>query len=227
MIYHYIFTRWNKLLPGSSVYNYEKVSDPDLWMRDRHQRFKKYCYASVMKQTCMDFVWLLYFDEKTPDQHMKPYIGNPNIRIVFQYPMTHLQNAQNKFKSGDIIITSRLDSDDALAPHYIQIVQQLALSEHQPMPFIIDAEGVQYDEAKDKFYHVSYDTARSPFLSLVEKVGDDALKTCFYISHPQMPTKFPSVIVNDVLWCQVIHGYNVVNSIHGKAITERYDFWSK
>lgn len=211
-----------------SVYNNVNIADPALWMEHRMRLFEDITLPSVMKQTEKNFVWLLSFDQATPKEIIKKYSDLPNVHIIYKYPRTYLRDQLGKeIFSGDWIITSRLDNDDYIYPKFIERVQD----QFDETFKLVDTDGRQLDLETGKLYTVERKTCNSPFLSLIEKVGEpwmsvskdpkekkmikEPVKTVYYCSHSNMEWHFPAVKINEVLYRMVIHDWNQGNRIVG------------
>jgi len=219
---HYVLTRWNNIDTKRDVYTL--VKDPERWMRERVVLFEKYCLPAMMSQTDKDFIWVLGFSKDTPKKIYEKYQKLPNIRVVFDYPRDHIEGLYGtEIKKNDWIITSRLDNDDSVSPHYIrQLHEQLTYKEE-----VIDFSGYQYDTQTDKWYHSPYHDPVSPFLSLVENVKDSVV-TAMRFQHDRIATHYPGRFIDEPIYCQVIHGDNLACRIRGVPTNQKHDneFWN-
>lgn len=214
----------------SDIYNFdnERIPDPEKWNRERVVLFEKYCLNSIMNQTCHDFVWVLAFSRKTPPEIYEPYMELPNVRIIFDtHPFTYMQTlCGNELKIGEWVITTRLDNDDSVHPSFVQDIQDRFSEEYK----LIDFKGCQYDVDAKKFHAAGREYPNSPFISIVEKVGefdDFKLRTCYYKSHTHFHTTIKSEMHDDIRYCQIIHGNNIVNKIVGKEIEIENEFFKE
>jgi hypothetical protein len=230
MYKHYLFTRWNLLMEGQSVYNNPKVPDPDEWMEHRMKLFEKYTFPSVLNQTCRNFQWLLSFAKETPDAITDKYRSYPFVKVIYEYPADFVRGLYGKvLNNGDILITSRLDNDDTIEPTYIAKVQEQYLSEFNEDFLLVDTDGRQFDLKTGKYYTVARRSNNSPFISLIEKVGlkykslngteiTDPIKTVYYCSHSKMEWHFPSMKIPERLYTMIIHDRNITNKIVGELL---------
>lgn len=231
MFRHYLFTRWNLLMEGQTVYNNPQVPDPTEWMKHRVDLFESYCLPSVLNQTCRNFQWLLAFATETPREVIDRYNGYPFVKIIYQYPADYLRSLFGKnLNNGDYLITSRLDNDDTIEPAYIEKIQQQYLDGMDEDFLLVDTDGRQLELATGIYYDVARRSNNSPFISLIERLGvkykslngtqiDMPVKTCYYCSHSKMEWHFPSMKIPERLYTMIIHDRNITNKIVGKELT--------
>lgn len=231
MFKHFIFTRWNLLGPDPNlnIYTNPQVKDPEAWMEHRCNLFNEITLPSVMLQTNTNFTWLLAFARQTPKKVTDFYASFPRVKIIYDYPRTWSREKAG-LKTGEWVITSRLDNDDYIFPQYIEKVQERFNSEF----LIVDTDGRQLDLATGKHYTVERKTCNSPFISLIEKVNtpfmsisndpnekrliEDRVKTVYFCQHSKMEWHFPAVKINEVLYKMVIHDRNAANRIIGYEV---------
>jgi hypothetical protein len=120
---------------------------------------------------------------------------------------------------ADILLTSRLDSDDAIHEDAMGLVRQKA--EEVGPGFFVDLQHGLYVRANGScMRRVGWTgKAASPFVSLVE----DAQKprTVYCKSHSNVGKKMPIArIARKDMWIQVIHGRNV-GTFMGRQPTEK------
>lgn len=219
---HYLITRFN-----IGIYGRSKV-DPEAWMPERIRLFKTYCAPSVRTQTCQDFSWIVLVDRRTPDrdQHdilnaMRPevdelvYVDVPD-RFKFKedegeplwLPTFRLMVLSTQ---ADIIITSRLDNDDAIASDFMQEVKTMAARGCSGA--VVDFPyGSVYDESSGKAYAVNH-AKGSSFISLVSRVSSK-MHTVYRACHRTVAihaTKYMPVPNKSEMWLMVLHGNNMSN----------------
>ena len=132
-----------------------------------------------------------------------------NLRISLCAPGT-------RANTGEVsnLITTRLDSDDALAASYIER-SQLAARHHRG--FINFYGGIQL-VGDSVLYTV--DTS-NPFLSFVEEAVDANIQTVLSIEHYRAREAAPVLQLGGVAWLQVLHGGNVANLPAGCVFRRR------
>lgn len=186
--YHYIITKFN--IPKLGI-NFGSKREEDkngnaideIWLEDRFQLFDKYCFPSLLYQTCHNYKWLLGFDINIPSSY-KSRIENykiklPNIYPIFvtdfddfrkkTYQFIHNEiKLNNLIKSSSILITSRLDNDDALCNNYIEEIQKQAFLN---IGKIIDFP-LGYRYSVEKGICSKYRMEGTHFLSKVDRINE-------------------------------------------------------
>lgn len=192
-------------------------------MTDRWRLFERFCLPSVTGQSSKDFHWLVFFDADTPASwrdRIDATVASPRFRPVFlREPFTgdavaaaisaaHLNDAP-------FLITSRLDNDDALAPHFIARVQS-AFRPHR-LQFLNFPLG--YQLAGGRVYLRPY--LAGSFASLIEQVGAGPVRTVHFTDH-HLIGRYPlRQIWSPPAWLQVVHGRNVANEVRGIPVSGR------
>ena len=115
----------------------------------------------------------------------------------------------------DILVTSRLDSDDGLHPRFIERTREhlehFLDSGHDRMIHAFP-RGYRYDARTGETYAAS--TAKGPFLTLFERVGEVTPVGALEMRHSKMRARYPTVEDESLrAWVQVIHGGNVSNHV--------------
>lgn len=189
------------------------------FISNRFNFFQNLCYPSVYHQTNQNFSWLVFFDEETPNEFKKsidklqnnypnfsPIYTPPNfkksypslIKLIYQH-LTPLDN---------YLITTWLDSDDAVANNFVESIQKQFSS--QEFEYINFPFGYQVSQ-KGLFFEQYLATQ---FLSLIEKIDNDIL-TCKVMSHHyihNLSRKGLPVrqVITEPLWLQLIHQDNEI-----------------
>lgn len=113
--------------------------------------------------------------------------------------------------SSRYLITTRLDNDDAISIDHLASVQ--SAFQQQDREFITFPFGLQ--SFRGHLYNVYW--ASNPFLSLIEKVGDNRqVTTVFCVAHDRVSdaNKLRRVLRSSP-WLQVLHDSNVTNTLRG------------
>lgn len=126
--HHVLLTRFNVLWSEKVPF---RGRDPQ-WLEERFELFDRYCFPSVVSQTCQNFTWLVFFDSDTPepyreriDRYRLRYEQFVPIFVPKFTPETFISTLSDcGFLSSPYLVTSRLDNDDALAKDYIKRVQR-------------------------------------------------------------------------------------------------------
>ena len=227
---HYIITRFNlRATPDSAG----KQLDED-WLRYRFDLFDKFCFPTVKNQTEQDFKWLVLFDIDTQktikDRLERIHRDWQNFVPVFFPPGTDA-TARKAVMSHmtslpDMLITTRLDNDDALHRNFIERIRECSQVDGTtvlefPVGYVCHKNRIYLDRQKS-----------NPFTSLVERVDtskDQPFTTIYSGSHLAID-KLGRVLVvtEEPSWIQVVHGDNVANKPRGirckaTALAEHFD----
>lgn len=212
---HFIITRFNIASPGREV----AIRNRPGWLERRFELFERYCLPSMAAQSCQDFAWIIYFDEKTPDafrdriaraQNARPF----EARFVGPFSMSEVAtDLAGELPRSTRILTTRLDNDDALSNKFVELVQ----AEARDLPADTVLNFPRGAALRDGKIYSAFDLS-NPFATLVE---DDAehLKTVWGVPHHELGTKWRVVQVHSPpLWLQVVHSDNVANRIKGRRL---------
>jgi hypothetical protein len=211
---HVLLTRFSAvLLPDAPP------PDPE-WLWYRLQFFYDVTWPSVRSQTTRDFGWLVLFDDRCDDDFRANveeladgtftplWSHEPFVRSSFAAPVAELLGAS----SAGHLVTTRIDSDDAMAVDFMAAVQ--ARFDGQDRLFVNFTRGVQLDRSGGVYLS---DTSSSPFLSFVERRRADRLPETVYVAkHARARAHAPVLEVRaPVMWAQVVHDSNVSNIVNG------------
>jgi hypothetical protein len=208
---HLLLTRVAVRLTGTSQLPAEQ------WLSSRMDLFSQYCAPSVDAQTVTDFRWLLFVDEAVPGwvvDRIDDVVQHPHevIRLTEVWDAVDLGALVAERTQAPWTITSRLDSDDALARRYVERVQA-AFAEQAAPVFLNFLNGAQYSAGRLS----SYAHPSNAFLTLIEPraVGRTPV-TVMSVSH-DVASRQASVqqVHGDPAWLQVLHGGNLVNGSSG------------
>jgi Putative rhamnosyl transferase len=180
---HIILTRYFTRFSYSASDINEVLSPNREWLADRLQKFRTYCFPSVISQSVQNFNWLIYFDVHTPADYIeqvRSVIGSrENIQIVIcdgfdslsrQTSITNAMKRPTKW-----LLTTRLDTDDGWNREFISIIQShLNFEKREFLNFPV---GIIYYDGKTFLYrHKS-----NAFISLLEPT--DGFLTVFCEKH--------------------------------------------
>ncbi len=197
---------------------------PEEWLRYRLGFFVEATYPSVMSQTTQDFDWLVLFDDRCSERFRADV--EDLAEDVFTPVWSHEEFRRDSFAvraavgaRAPFLITSRIDSDDAMAVDFMETVQ--AQFERQERLFVSLTRGVQVDRPTGAVY--LSDSLSNPFLSLVERREPGHLPdTVFVARHARARAQGPIREVRaPVMWMQVVHGTNVSNIVNGPRVSPR------
>ncbi len=223
---HFLLTRFSAVLTS-------EPAQPE-WLRYRLGFFVDACWSSVRTQRGADFSWLVLFDDRCPDDFREDV---ESLAVdTFTPVWTHQPWSASVFgqaiaaakpddpglgpsgRSAPWLLTTRLDSDDAIARDFMAAVQ----SEFAPTNglFVDFPRGVQIDRNGSTYL---YDQLSSPFLTLVERRHPGATpRTVYSARHARARQSGPLREVSaPPMWVQVIHGSNLLNITVGSRISPR------
>lgn len=222
---HYLLTRY------SAVFRPGDVPAQEEWLRYRLGFFVDACWASVRGQQGAEFIWLVLFDDRCPEDFREDV--EELAEGVFTPIWTHDVFSPTLFSrviaeqsKAPWVLTTRLDSDDGIARDFMASVQREFA--HQDGLFVDFPRGVQIDRSGSVYL---YDQLSSPFLTLIEKRDPTGAwpQTVYAARHARARERGPLREVNKPpMWVQVIHGTNLLNIVVGprispKVVSERFE----
>jgi hypothetical protein len=202
------------------------------WLEERLRLLELFCLPSVMAQTTSAFTLMLLCDEATPPdildalrQHERE---SPAVAIALtgsdRTPADVI--AASTPPGTDVLVTTRLDSDDAIADGYLEAVQEYAAPFHRSdvATLLVNfPRGMRLDVPEDAFYERRM--PNSPFHSLFERPASGPARTIFSgvgraarnrargnhatLHEHQVTHQDESIVA----WLQVVHGGNLENRI--------------
>ena len=220
---HFILTRFNIQIWSRDKYQQSVRSEG--WLEQRFMLFEKFCLPSILGQTNKEFEWIVLFDTETPErfkEKIKDYkLICPQFLPLFvkpehgKYFCQIFKNEVSKRMTGQYILTTYLDNDDALNKDFIENLHNKA-NEIDSKAFICYSDGFQYFTDSNLLFEIHYPT--NHFISLLEKGNRETLKTVYgYGSHAYI-NKIPGLkivyIPDSPQWCEVIHERNMVNDAY-------------
>ena len=215
---HVLMTRFNLATPGRE----SAIRTRPGWLAERFDLFERYCLPSVAGQTSRRFHWVIYFDEATPPafrdriaacQKVFPFIayftglfpasGWPrSIRETFDF-------------APDLLLSTRLDNDDALALDYVARVQAAVEAAD------CAAGGYNFTNGfilgRGRLYRLAHRS--NAFFSYLAPYGPDVV-TAPSIQHMDLARHGQVRQIGGAgAWMQIVHGGNVSNKIRGRRIS--------
>lgn len=210
---HAVLTRFN--LPSSGA---ESVIRADQrWLRQRVELFERYCLPSVEGQTAKGFGWLVYFDPDSPGWLLDRIaqwssattVLHPLFRPSVTRPELLADLASTIGQHHDLLATTNLDNDDAIATDFIERLQAAPRTPERRALFL--AEGII---RRDRRVYARRDpdnafcTVREPW---------EGAATCWSEWHNLLSATMPThVIDGPPAWLQVVHTSNVSNRVRGR-----------
>lgn len=216
---HVLLTRLNVRLAA------DREAPPEDWLAARLPLFRDLCVPSVERQRHGPQHWFVFCDAQTPrpwrDEIEKLSAYGVFRPVWLDGPFDAAAASRAIVAAGagqeEYLITSRLDCDDALAPHFAETVQQ-QFAPHRRAYFVNLALG--YQMSGGRFYLRPY--LANPFVSYVERRSVGRLWDTVFCRPHHLITDQPLVQVrNRPAWLQVIHGGNVANQVRGFRVPGR------
>ncbi len=228
MFQHFLITRFNLRKKSWHTTRNNTVVLTDEWMSNRLELFEKFCFSSVKNQTNTNFVWLVFFDEKTDDMY-RVIIDRLSKQFACFCPiyidgmdafLPAIKDQISQLCTKPYLITSRLDNDDCLSENYIASIQKQFDKQSFMAIDYIDGLTLQIEpEVKlGKRTHL-----HNPFISLIEKVDDFQTVWIRERHGAWSKVKELKTVRNEILWMSIIHGENKANDFVGFAKVE----WEK
>lgn len=212
---HVLVTRFNLPTPGPE----SLVRAREGWLRDRVELFERYTVPSVAYQSVQSFRWIVYLDPQSPQwllSRLQPHIDAgrfvPLFRETVLWPDVARDARTVTGACGELLLTTNLDNDDAIADDFVARLQKMA-REHRHAALYL-GEGLI---AAGPELYLRRDPANA-FCSVVES-WDDPL-TAWRDCHTDLSTHFPAMVdAGAPAWLQVVHGGNVSNRVRGRRVS--------
>lgn len=210
---HLVFTRINCEYPTDAHYPSDmkkrlgnKRFDPK-WLEERYRYLRENTEAGIINQTNNNFQWFLLLHKRTPIEFKRMFSDVTLIRCTAGTPRNYVPDHIKNEVLTPWVITTTLDSDDAISIDFVDRVQKNFRSRKE---YINLPHGYKYlTRTPGKVYGVH--APRNPFISLVEET-DNALGVYCQVhgaAHLHAP------VVQDGFrrscWIQAIHGDNLLN----------------
>lgn len=215
---HYFMTRFNMATPGREF----AIRTQPGWLDYRFDLFERFCAPSLAAQTDGNFRWIIYFDEATPAPH-RDRIETLRKKFGFHPFYTGLfaaegwtRSLRETFAPGtDRVLTTRLDSDDALAEDFVaRLHAAVAAAGERPGGYNFTEGLIRRADALYAIRHPS-----NAFFSWLSPNGPE-LRTAPSIHHMTIASEGPVVqIGGDPVWMQIVHESNVSNRVRGRRVS--------
>ncbi len=215
---HFLLTRFSAVFDGAAPPASED------WLYYRLGFFVDAAHPSVVGQRGAAFTWLVLFDDRCPDG-FRAEVEALAADGSFTPLWTHRPFQAGLFgeaiaarSAAPYLITTRMDSDDAIATDHMAAVQ--ARFAHQERLFVNFTRGVQLDRSGAVYRR---DDVSGPFLSLIERRGPAHPLTVYgAAAHTRARALAPVLEVQaPPMWAQVVHGSNLMNIVNGPRISPR------
>jgi len=206
---HLVLTRFNVPDPGMPRDKQGRPVRDGAWLAERWRLFETFCLPSMAAQTCRAFRWLVFFDQATPPAdraRAQACAERAAFDPVFVNEMPEcVPEVRRRVDAHvDVLLTTRLDNDDAVAREFIAVVQ--AAARDRDLAWLNPPQGYFY--ARGSVY-AARDEA-SPFVSLAERRAHAPWRTVWSAAHQDLAASAGLVQLEaGPLWLRVIHGRNV------------------
>ena len=221
MLTHFLVTRFN--LNYGDLYPYT-----DKWMAHRMELFERFCLPSVARQESKEFRWLVYFDRARSASRrarIEQLLDRPDTEAVFvDSPEEMIADLRGRAPEAGLLLTTRLDNDDALHPRFVAEVQARAqdlAAQGTDLPAIVDAPLATWWEENSPRARQYRSTIVTPFATMVETPETGGWpggawgagpRTVFIARHENLDKRVAHVDRLDLpLGLTVLHGQNVSN----------------
>jgi hypothetical protein len=216
------------------------------WLAERIDLLRRFTLPAVAAQTTDAFTWLILCDQGTDllalEQLREEQRRLPNLRIALtsesRTPLVAVRAAVRP--DVDVLITTRLDSDDAVAEHYLEAVQDYAESFHRsrhdrllvnfPRGYRLDVPGERLyeDWMPNSSFHSLFERPGRSLPSTVRHTGHESLRRRYSryqrlsmlgearvdASHVRLHQHYPTHQDESMrAWLIAVHGGNLVNCI--------------
>jgi hypothetical protein len=205
---HYIITRFNIGSPVENELN---------WLKYRLYLIKNVTYNSILNQSCKNFEWIILVNNNRTSEELNVELNKCGKVLDINNYIEYIQQINH----GDIILSTRLDSDDLIHKDFVKIVQdnfyKLQNDNSVHIPYIIDFScGAVYNCKSSSKLFLRYPT---PFLTKVE-YGENS-ELCYSDKHSRMATRYQTIKIelNFPIWMQLIHNGNSSNRFNSKRIS--------
>jgi hypothetical protein len=208
----------------------DKVLDQD-WVDSRRPILKGFALESLLRQKNKNFFWVVYIDSDYYEAESKWIIKEINgifpvicVKVTGDFyssfspqKLLHDGNLRTESTFDGPYITTRLDSDDAIAPTYIHKIQKISLL-HKGK-FIVDFSlGLYVDLLSYKFRIFRYRSSQT--LSYVEHCKAQEVETVYKGHHGYMVWNEKTYRTWNIIpqWLISIHDRNAFNKLEGKRL---------
>ncbi|MGB8972349.1 MAG: glycosyltransferase, partial [Pseudomonas capeferrum] len=152
----------------------------ELWLSYRLEVFSNTALPSLANQSNQGFEWIIFVDEALPTLHrtrletlLRGSGLNARTLRVSDYSMVS-REILRLIKDVDeaVLVTSRMDDDDCIHEHVIDLIQAEATSEHNISEVLLISlkNGIEFLPSDECYRPVEYDTLALA-LTLVDKTA--------------------------------------------------------
>lgn len=179
-----------------------------------------------MHQTVRSFEWLVFVDPSLAEGEAEFLTRTVGEALSWRIVPVSLKGGKEDaaiwarslgtVPEGHRVVTTRMDSDDALHPVFLETVGEIATT--VPTPSVVDLVCGAYVDASAGI-PLTRPYRGSPFQSLVDVVGPESrIVTVMSHPHPELPQSFPytPVSTRHPMWFVSVHGGNIANRAYGR-----------
>lgn len=214
---HVLLTRFN--LPSGGAESYVRAKED--WLVKRVALFERYCLPSVLDQQQQDFCWIIYLDPESPlwlKAKMAKLRAEGACHDIYRTEVPKsvlLGDIRTALgDSGNRLITTNLDNDDALAVDFTARVRRASTTHPQRTAVFLSKGLIR----KGNGLYLRQDP-HNAFCSVSEP-WDPQPVTCWSAWHIHLAETMPTrMIGGDPGWLQVVHGDNVSNRVRGRRVS--------
>jgi len=235
VIHNLILVRYNMAAPKQWLAG-RAVNLDNSWLSGRERLYFDYCLPSLRRQVADGFKVLLFVDERTPTDLISRLRSDDFVYPIFttekidssEDMLKEIVDKTAEFLEKDrcfqsdngtkILATTRLDSDDALSPDYINLANTAYIDQECGKEiYVYFPIGQQYIESSEEYLEFVY--PGNAFGTLFEPITDRSIKTVMHVQHTKLIKNHKSVSVgsSDPHWSMIIHDGNVLNKRRGHA----------
>lgn len=218
----FLLTRFNLILfPKDKNANSTRTEE---WLADRFRLFERYCFPSVLHQSAQNYIWIVLFDIDTPDKYKERIRGYQakmkNFLPVFFNSEEARQHKElvnrviiDHKDDTSILITARVDNDDALHRDFMKNVSLLRNECNDVHHFYSFGIGLQYYTEANLAVKLLY--KNNHFLASVSRNYDkEKIINILQYLHPDIANygiPFTCIKNTEPMWVEVVHEHNVNN----------------
>jgi Putative rhamnosyl transferase len=192
------------------------------WLEERLELLRRFCLPSIAAQTNSEFTWALFCDERTDGEALARLdelaTAAPEARIVMTAGLERGIDeglAELIDLDADVLITTRFDSDDAIADRYLEAVREYAAPFHRsrhPDLLVNFPRGYRLDAGRGELFGEWMNC--SSFHSLLERPREGRVRTVMHGGHGRLHHEHPTQQDESLAaWAIVVHGGNAINRI--------------
>lgn len=210
---HIILTRFNSVLDKE----FTKALDSS-WIKERWELFARYTVPSLLGQSCQNFYWVIEFHPESP-AFLKLLIqtaGWPS-HFIASFGERERVAHQLRLSECDLVLTSRIDSDDAFHKDAVVRIQSANLA----CDVLNFEHGFQCDHETGCLALMHRHC--SPFSTKVNRRsrGDDLFDLGGEHAYLSQKYSYTDISGGDPMFVQVLHGKNIGNGWYGNPFNNR------